>query len=363
LINNAQKIINEKAQAQGILIEHKAVALKSSKVSYKVYEDSNTEIKAALQSARKLIEEDSLTLVNIVIHDLQDRQSQVEELAREVFYPSQSPLHIQQSSTVYRFSLGQRLNEWAAIETALSVIGLLKNRTTSSDLSFILRNQFLGFSAKYRNECRVFDRWLKRQRIRNIMLDALPDLYQQCLETLSKDLNDNESEGLMQELKALVEKRQKLVEKIALAKESNNFAAITFTDWVSVFNEWLEHWGWSTKTVGNDLNTVQHQLLNRWQSLMEEFAGLVAVQRQIGMNKSLELLQRMASDAMFIPKAVASPILISSVLEAIGRPADYCFVLGMNESFPPAPKSDAFISQRLLANAGHPDIYGYAKFA
>ena len=356
LINNAQKIINHKAQAQGVFIEHKAVAYKHGETKYKVYEDSTVEIKAALQSARKLIEEDDSRLINIVIHDLQDRQSQVEELAREIFYPSKSPLHAQQSSTVYRFSLGQRLNEWAAIETALSVIGLLKNRTTSSDLSFILRNQFLGFSAKYRNECRVFDRWLKRRRIRNIMLDKLPGLYQQCLDAQPNDVNESELEGLMQGLNVLVDKRQQLIEKIALAKEKNNFAAITFADWVSVFNDWLGDWGWSTKTVGNDLNTVQHQLLNRWQSLMEEFAGLVAVQRQIGMTKSLDLLQRMARDAMFIPKAVASPILISSILEAIGRPADYCFVIGMNENFPPAPKSDAFISQRLLANAGHPDM-------
>ncbi len=362
LTNASQQQINSAAVAQGVVIEHMAVPSKNSVCEYKVYEDGASEIKAVFKHARKLIEEDSQRSINIVIHDLQDKQSQVQELAREVFYPAASPLYVQQNSTVYRFSLGQRLSDWAAIETALSVIGLLKNRTTNSDLSFILRNQFLGFSATYRAECRVFDRWLKRQRMRNIMFDKLPELYQQCQVAMADKGQTVEASGLMEGLEQLVIKRQQLVEQLVQAKKQSSFAALTFTDWVNVFSDWLEGWGWSTRTVGNDLNTVQHQLLSRWQGLIEEFASLAAVQRQVGMSKAVELIQQMARDAMFIPKAVASPILISSILEAVGRPADYCFILGMNDAFPPPPKSDAFVAQRLLASAGHPDMNADSSF-
>jgi len=362
LTNASQQKINELARIQGVAIEQRAVDSKQSDCKYRVYDDSSSEIKSALNEARKLIEEDNHRSINIVIHDLQDRQSQVQELAREVFYPSASPLYVQQNSTVYRFSLGQRLSEWASIETALSVIALLKNRTTSSDLSFILRNQFLGFSAKYRAECRAFDRWLKRQRMRNIMVDKLPELYRQCQTYLIEKGQTVEDLGLMDGLNELVVKRQQLVEKLLQEKQQNNFAALNFADWVTIFNDWLDNWGWSTKTVGNDLNTVQHQLLSRWQALLEEFASLATVQHQIGMNKALELVQQMARDTMFLPKAVASPILISSILEAVGRPADYCFVLGMNDAFPPPPKNDAFVAQRLLASAGHPDMSADSSF-
>jgi len=362
LINTSQKKINEQGQAQGVFIEQRAVESRESDCQYKVYEDSSSEITAALEQARKLIEENNHCSINIVIHDLQDKQSEVQELARKVFYPSASPLYVQQNSTVYRFSLGQRLSEWAAIETALSVIGLLKNRSSSSDLSFLLRNQFLGFSAKYRLECRAFDRWLKRQRMRNIKVDQLPELYQQCLTYLNEKGQTIENAGLMDGLNCLVVKRQLLVESLHNAKQRNNFSALSFAQWVTIFSDWLDLWGWSTRTVGNELNTVQHQLLNRWQGLMEEFASLAAVQYQVGMNKALELIQQMARDAMFLPKAVASPILISSILEAVGRPADYCFVLGMNDAFPPPPKSDAFVAQRLLANAGHPDMSADSSF-
>ena len=362
LINVTQQKINELAISQGVAIEEKAVPSRQSVCEYKVYEDSKSEIRGAFYQARKLIEQDNQRSINIVIHDLQDKQSQVQELAREVFYPAESPLHVQQNSTVYRFSLGQRLSEWAAVETAISVIGLLKNKTTNSDLSFILRNQFLSFSAKYRAECRVFDRWLKRQRMRNIMFDKLPELYQQCQASMEEQGKALETQGLLQGLEQLVSQRQQLVDQLVQAKQQSNFAALSFTEWVNIYSDWLESWGWSTKTVGNDLNTVQHQLLKRWQALLEEFAGLATVQRQVGMNKALELIQQMARDAMFIPKAVASPILVSSILEAVGRPADFCFVLGMNDSFPPPPKNDAFIAQRLLASAGHPDMSADSSF-
>lgn len=367
LINTAQKNINQRAQNQ-VEIKHLSPPECDGQLSYHSYKDAKSELIGCFQAARKLIEEQSDCTINVVIHDLQDRQSQVHELACRIFYPNVSPLEVQQNSAVFRYSLGQRLTDWAAIDTALSVINLLKNRTTTTELSFLLRNQFLGLAAEHRQQCRVFDRWLKRQRMRNITLEQLPDLYQQCLEAKEsqgeKERQEQKAETneFLQTLTMLVKKQQALTEKLNQAKQKNQFAALNFADWVSEFSDWLATWGWSCKIVGNELNTVQHQLLKRWESLLQEFAALAAVQRKTGLSRAIDLLTQMARDAMFIPKAAASPILISSILEAIGRPADYCFVLGMNESFPPAPKNDAFIPQRLLADAGHPDMSANSSF-
>ena len=368
LINASQKGINDRSESAmpPVEIEHRSPMQSEGGLNFVTYKDSDAELTGCMQAAREMVEANPQATINIVVHDLQDRQAQVQKIANDVFYPSASPLDVQQNSTVYRYSLGQRLNEWAAIATALNVIGLLKNRITTSDFSFLLRNQFLGLCAAHRSECRTFDRWLKQQRMRHIMLDQLPEMYQKCLNDLNKrsdePTQEAQSSGLLAALVNLVEKRQEVVEQLAHAKQVNNFAAISFSDWVDVFSHWLASWGWSTKTVGNDLNTVQHQLLNRWESLLQEFAALATVQRQTGIVKAIDLLQQMARDAMFLPKAAASPILISSILEAVGRPADMCFVLGMNDAYPPAPKNDAFIPQRLLASAGHPDMSPDSSF-
>jgi len=361
LINASQKAINQSAKKQ-VHIKHVSPIERDGQRSFHAHKDGKSELIACFKAARKLIEDHADCTINIVIHDLQDRQSQVHQLAHQVFYPSVSPLQIQQQNTVFRYSLGQRLTKWAAIDTALGVINLLKDRITSTELSFLLRNQFLGLCAEHRQQCRVFDRWLNRQRMRNIKLSQLPNLYQQCCDALDQYGQTSKVDAFQQALDSLVQQQQALTEKLNQTKQNNQFAALNFTDWVNVFNDWLLAWGWSCKTIGNELNTVQHQLLKCWESLLQEFAALAAVQRRIGLSRAIDLLTQMARDAMFIPKAAASPILISSVLEAIGRPADYCFVLGMHDSFPPAPKNDAFIPQRLLANAGHPDMSADSSF-
>ena len=153
----------------------------------------------------------------------------------------------------------------------------LKNHIKSADLSFLLRNQFLRLSAIHRVECRLFDRWLKRQRSRNVVLDKLPELYQQCLAHYAERGQAVEVSGLLEAFEKLVEIRANLVERLEQEKQQNGYPVLSFIEWVTVFEQWLEQWGWSTKTVGNDLNTVQHQLLNRWQALLEELAGLTAV--------------------------------------------------------------------------------------
>jgi len=62
----------------------------------------------------------------------------------------------------------------------------------------------------------------------------------------------------------------------------------------------------------------------------------------------------MAREAIFLPKSVDSPIVISGVYEAIGRPADTCLLLGQDQSHPAQVNADAFIPNRLLVGSGYP---------
>jgi len=51
---------------------------------------------------------------------------------------------LQQRKSVYGFSLGQPLLDLPAIDAAISVMALLKNRTNTVEFGFLLRNQFFG---------------------------------------------------------------------------------------------------------------------------------------------------------------------------------------------------------------------------
>ena len=373
LVTDAQQRLNEQATESGVDISIASSArARSPEIDYVKHANSNDEIRSTFIAARTLIESsDPGYTINVVIPDLQRQQAQIRELAREIFYPSESPLATQQMDTVYRFSLGQPLNEWPAIETGLSLIKLLKNRTSLVDLGFVLRSQFLGLSRDHEEECRLFERWLKRQRVSNLLVDNLPALYEQCLEFINEKKGEkngeqtepSKSSGLLMALNDIVVLRKEFEQRLAEQKEQNKFATISFPEWVNVFDQWLVAWGWHTEVKTGELDSEQYQLLTRWQRLLEEYAGLSAVQSSVGLNRAIEVLQQMARDAVFLPQAAASPILISGIYEAIGRPVDHCFLTGMNDKYPPSQQNDAFVPNRILQETGFPNATAQRSYS
>lgn len=356
LVTDVQRLANQHAEQAGVTIEFEQMASRSVNAPVlQVYTDYKHELKSVFGEVKQRVERDPDCRINVVIPDLQLRQTQVKELARQVFYPSLSPLEIQRLDTVYRFSLGQPLKDWAAIETALAVLAMLKNHTSTVALSFLFRNEFLASTKTLASECRLFERWLQRQRYSHLTFDKLPELYMHCLESLTKRDLAPDNPQLGEKLTELVTQRQELQNLLNERKKNNGFAALSFSEWVSVFTQWLAAWEWRIDNRSDSLHSVQYQLHKRWQSLLEEFAALVTVQKQAGLSRALDVLSQMSRDTVFLPKAVASPVFISGLYEVIGRPADLCYLTGMDQSFPPAPRPDAFLPQRLFANTAFPD--------
>ena len=340
----------------GIDIEYqKATQPVEQNKSCYAYSDQQQELLSTLTDAKMLIEQNKNATINIVIPDLQHRQELVRELARDVFYPGLSPLHLQQNNSVYRFSLGEPLKQWPAIETALTLIDALKNRLKVADLRFILRNRFLRQCQTHSVEARVFDHWLNRQRMNVVSVDKLATYYQQCLLEHQQREKPIKQNGFLEFLQSIEQSLTQLHNTLAERKEKDGYAALSFTDWIQHISEWLNLWGWSTSIAGEEMNSVQFQLAQRWQSLLKEFSELTTVQQQTGMSRALEILQQMSHDAVFLPKAPASPILISGLYEAIGRSVDVCFLTGMDDQYPQPAQSDPFIPSRLLHESGYPE--------
>ncbi|MEM7358001.1 MAG: PD-(D/E)XK nuclease family protein [Pseudomonadota bacterium] len=365
LITAAQQRLIEQAQSQGVSVQFAAAHAPAGASQPDVYwrfDDSAEELRASLMQARALLEENPGQTINIVLPDLQHRYAAVQEQAREVFYPGASPVEVQQNATVYRFSLGQALAKWPAVQAALRVVSLLTNHTSVTEICYLLRNQFTALGREYRRDSHEFEHWLKRQRVRRMTFDILPELYQQHQEQLEPDQQAPADSKFLSLITELVSKRQALQLRLQQQKEQNNFAALDFADWAEEINAWLMAWGWQTHVTEAAQNSVEHQLSQRWQALLEEFYGVSLVQKQLGLPRMLELLRQMARDSVFQPQADDSPILISGVFEAIGRPADWCFLLGMDQGYPAQSEGDAFLPKRLLAEQGFPDADAESSF-
>ena len=359
LITVSQRAFVQLAEDSGVNVDYRTSEEQTEqRFEYRCFSNTQDELTSGFISARERLEAQPNLLINIVIPDLQHRQAQVREIAREVFYPSLSPLQLQQQSSVYRFSLGEPLQQWPAVEVALLLIKFLRNGIKRSEFSFILRNRFLRSCLVHKQEYQLFDRWLRQRRISNIKIDQLSEFYQQCL--LKHPLDHDST--LLPFLESLNESFIQLKEKLVSAKSESGFAAFSFSDWADIIDTWLNTWGWNTSIAGEEMSSVQFQLRERWLSLLKEYASLDAVQGQVGLSRALEVFQQMTHDGIFQPQAAASPILISGVYEAIGQSADVCYLLGMDQNYPVPAQNDAFIANRLLLESGYPDASALQSF-
>ncbi len=332
----------------------------TTNLNYLRYDTDKYELEHVLRQARALLEKQPKQRIHIVVPDLQHRYSQVQELARQTFYPNASLTDVQNNNCVYRLSLGRAMHESPTIEVALCLIGLLKSSLPMADLRFLFRSVFLGGVQRNKSEFYELERWLKHQRLRNVSLDRLETLFEEYKKSQELgELNENLSSESVDVLNQFIGKvtlfRDALTKKLSAQKQATGYAALRFSEWAQIFAEWLALWQWQTNPVGTELSSVAHQLRKRWDHVFQEFADLGTVQRSIGLSGAVSGFQQLARDTVFMPKSAASPVVISGLLDALGREIDVCFVTGMTDDFPAANKSDAFVPNYHLLPTGYPD--------
>jgi len=363
LVTAAQQCFNDAAANNGAeLVFAGPSAKRTRQPEYQIFADDQQELEGVFQQARAALEQNPEQRINIVIPDLQHRYAKVQEVARQTFYPNASLTEVQNNNLVYRLSLGKPMNEWPAIESALCALNLLKNRISTADLSFLCRSVYLARVRRQQRQFIEFEQWLRAQRILHISLEHMPALlaeYDQRPQKQSQGLTQSESavacDAVVELVEQLIEFKQTLNQRLLEQQQGSGYSTLGFADWATVFSEWLALWGWQSNSAGSDLSTVGHQLLGRWGNTLNEFAGLGAVQRSIGLSNAINSFQQLVRDTVFLPKSAVSPLLISGLFEALGRETDLCFVTGMTQDFPPPAKGDAFIPNQYLLATSYPD--------
>lgn len=360
LITAAQQDFNQALQSQQVSVEFGGPKTSRNASVYQRFESDAQELEQVLRQARARLEDNPEQRINIVVPDLQHRYAQVQELARQTFYPNASLTDAQNNHSVYRLSLGKAMHEWPAVEAALCALRLLKSRISRADFAFLCRSVYLGESHRHRVELTLFERWLRRRRIRAISVERLPSLLSDFYQALEERPGKQEQEilddpGLANWLGEITAFYRDLHEQLAQQKQRVGFSALSFSVWAEIIDGWLALWQWQTNRVGTEFSSVAHQLRRRWVNVLEEFAGLGAVQRNVGLSKAMGSFEQLVRDSVFLPQSAMSPLVISGLFEALGRETDMCYLTGMTQDFPPAVKTDAFIPNHHLVPTGYPD--------
>lgn len=347
-----QQQFSELYQSQGKQVTDNTmtdVSDSAKQVEYVKYANEEQELKTVLQRARHIIETEPQASIALVIPDLTERRNQVEAMAKQVFYPGQTPLEVQSVNKAYRFSLGNAFAQWPQINTALSVLELLKNSASFNEISALLRNGHLPHWRNLQIDCIYLERWLKQKNCRRLSVHNLQYELHECL-----SFNQQYQRPFIES--ALSEKFDLAIEFINQLQQQEKLKSLK--QWRETFSEWLTLWGWRD----NQLNSVQYQVYERWEIVLEEYAGLDAVQAPVELRRALEILNHLCRESVFSPQAGVSPLLISGIFEAIGQPVDYLLLTGMSDNYPPQDKADAFIPRSLLRKAHYPEADAESAF-
>ncbi len=348
LVTKSQQVLNQHLKRVNVNVLSHQPRQQCVEQSWVSFVDDKHEITATLRAARQYLEQSPDASIAIVIPDLEHRYRQVQDSAREVFYPALSPLQAQDGAA-YRFSLGKPMGELPAIQAALSLIEWLNKPLGLPQIKLLLRSRYI------RRDCAVGEmvETLEQVRLHRLSLHQISELNVSST-TLSAELDEflGSALGLQQELSKALEAAHAL----------RGFKTLELSEWLDFIQGWLSLWGWSTSVDGKSFSSEEFQLNDRWQGLIEELASLSLVQNRIGFSRLIETIKQTARDTIFLPKTHSAPIVISSVLEGSGRLVDQLYLTGMHQDYPGTHTSDAFIAKRLLFEAGHPLADAVSEF-
>jgi probable DNA repair protein len=114
--------------------------------------------------------------------------------------------------------------------------------------------------------------------------------------------------------------------------------------WARQFDQALRH----LEPDSQSLDSAAWQTHQRWQQLLEEFAGAQALLGPLSAREALRLLRSLAQRTRFAPAAPDAPVLITAATADPIVNYDGIWVAGLHEAaFPPAARADPFLPRAL----------------
>jgi probable DNA repair protein len=205
-----------------------------------------------------------------------------------------------ENKNLLNISLGSHLGEYPLIKSAITGLKLLEDHLSIQTLSDFLLSPFYDKSWSEFSARAILDVQLKSQL------------------------------QLITPKKTLLEILAKHKIKLYFEKSSDTKITKTYRDWAIFFQDHLNCLGWPGE---RSLSSEEFQLMNHWNSLLENFASLSIVVKKIHFHTALKKLVNLAHQSLFQPKrSPEAKIDILGTLEATGLPFDHIWIAGMQEN-------------------------------
>ena len=289
------------------------------------------EIIAAARWARARLERNSDARIGVVVPDLVRSRARVQRIFAEVM----SPGHALGDSAPLPFdlSLGAPLADFPLVGDALALIALAGPPIDFARASRIVRSPFVGGAEAEIDERARLDARLRERCGPQVALDQLL--------RLAEAAHGVRAPRLVERLAAL-----------AQARKASLFGAKTPSQWAKAFSDALRAVGFPGERT---LDSAEHQALERWHTLLADFASIERVAGKMKFVEALPRLERMAAEAIFQPESPEVPVRILGVLESAGLEFDHLWVMGLTDDAWPLPaRPNPFLPVKAQRAAGIP---------
>lgn len=330
-LSPAMERIIEQLQQQNCKVDVSGVVDRNNRLVGCTYRDRQQELRAAGFWARRFLRKSPHARVAIICPDLQGNSAAAARLVREGLAPGWQYAG-EASRNAVDVSYGQRLCDFPAISVALLLLRWLQQGLPSRDIGILLRSPFIA-SQSVTGRSR-FELELRRWPDRAWTHASLASLLR----------GRDESEDTRCWFAAMKQ-------VVAFTEEHRGDASPAL--WAERFDRFLAAVGWPGEAV---LDSAGYQLLNRWRTMLSEFAATGLVMPRRSMSTAIDRICSMASEVIFQPELEGSIVQLLGTLEASGLTFDAAWVCGMDSTrWPPPPNALALVARAIQEKYSMPD--------
>ncbi len=330
-LSPAMERIIEKLRNQNCNVDVAGDMDRNATLVGRTFRDQQQELRAAGYWAREYLRKSPHARVAIICPDLQVNAAATARLVREGLAPGWQYAN-EASRNAVDVSYGQRLCDFPAISVALLLLRWLQRGLPSRDVGVLLRSPFIVSQClSGRSRCElVLRRWPDREWTPANLASLLS----------GRDDTDDTRHwlGAMEQIVAFTEKFR-----------GDASPAL----WAERFDRLLTALLWPGASV---LDSSGHQLLNRWRTMLAEFAATGLVTPRRSMTTAIDRIRSMSSEVIFQPELEGGIVQLLGVLEASGLSFDATWVCRMDSTRWPLPSRPlALVSRALQEKYSMPD--------
>ncbi|MBF0603469.1 MAG: PD-(D/E)XK nuclease family protein [Nitrospirae bacterium] len=316
-------------QKRGVRVAHYQPESYSPSVTLRRLTDGEEEIRSAAQWAKTWLEErnndgDTVGTVGIIHPNLSQWRSQVIRIFTEVFYPGALEFNALPEHPVFNLSLGFSLLQSPMIADALFFLTLCRDGfcTLATARRLLFSPYCAGgiseHSARAMRDVQWGEMGWERMSLKEMAVLADEGGKTPTLAKLVNDLAGWGTHGTM------------------------TSSAHPPWEWPGRFSNVLKRIGWPGEMSSS---STDFQLLDSWESLLENLTALAMVHTNMDYSRALTILQDVARSTVFQPEGGAdAPIQILGSLEAGGETFAALWIMGLSDDvWPPRPEPNPFL--------------------